>query len=199
MTARIVSKLQRPIQRIGVKFTHICATIICQWPFNPHHHKYRETANLLVTRVHRSCANHRIWEHAPFRANFADFAIGAIVTCATEHTTQSIVKRSGANEGKVLVRSRMTSGKTRFLETVQMIMIYFLFIVTKTFNIPSISSVSPLKVDNLTLQLCCHPDRQKVDYVLNGFVMDFASGSMPRLQHLNLPRQTVHLLCNTRP
>ena len=57
-----------------------------------------------------------------------------------------------------------------------MIMIYFLFIVTKTFNIPSISSVSPLKVDYLTLQLCCHPDRQKVDYVLNGFRYGFRLG-----------------------
>ena len=44
-----------------------------------------------------------------------------------------------------------------------------MFIVTKTFNIPSISSVSPVKIDNLTLQLCCHPERQKVNYVLNGF------------------------------
>ena len=60
----------------------------------------------MVGRVHRSCANHGIWELAPVRANFVDFAIGAIETDATEHNAQSIVKRSGANEGEVLVRSQ---------------------------------------------------------------------------------------------
>ena len=168
----------------SLKFTKICTTIIRQWPFNPHHHKYRETANLVVTRVPRMCANHGIWEHAPVRANFVDFAIGAIETGATEHTAQSIVKRSGAKEGKVLVWSQDDVRQNAICrDGANDNNIFSYLLLQKAFNVPSVSSVSPIKIDNLTLQLCCHPDRQKVDYVLNGFRYGFRLGFHPEITY----------------
>ena len=43
-------------------------------------------------------------------------------------------------------------------------------------SFPKAISFSPIKIDNLTLQLCAHPDRQKVDYVLNGIHSGFRLG-----------------------
>ena len=196
MTARIVSKPQHPIQRIGVKFTRICTTIIRQWLLNPHHHKHRETANLVVTRVPRLCANHGIGEHAPVRANFVDFAIGVIETGATEHTAQSIVKRSGAKEGEVLIRSQDDVRQNAICrDGVNDNNIFSCLLLQKPFNIPSVSSVSPIKIDNVTLQLCCHRDRQKVD--LNGFRYGFRLGFHPEITTLksakaNCPSAVQH-------
>ena len=67
----------------------------------------------------------------------------------------------------------------------------------KPFNIPSVSSVSPIKIDNLTLQLCCHPDRQKIDYVLNGFRYGFRFEFHPEITTLksakaNCPSAVQH-------
>ena len=46
-------------------------------------------------------------------------------------------------------------------------------------SFPQAISISPIKIDNLTLQLCAHPDRQKVDYVLNGIRSGFHLGFHP--------------------
>ena len=139
----------------------------------------------MVTRVPRLCANHGIWEHAPVRAKFVDFSIGAIETGATEHTAQSIVKRSGAKEGEVLTRSQDDVRQNAICrDGVNDNNIFSCLLLQKPFNIPSLLSVSPIKTDNLTLQLCCHPDRQKVDYVLNGFRYGFRLGLHPEITTL---------------
>ena len=67
----------------------------------------------------------------------------------------------------------------------------------KPFNIPSVLSVSPIKIDSLTLQLCCHPDRQKYDYVLNGFRYGFRLRFHPEVTKLkstkaNCPSAVQH-------
>ena len=179
MTAPIVSKPQRRIQGIGVKFTQICTTIIRQWPFNPHHHKYRETANLVVTRVPRLCANHGIWEHAPVRANFVDFAIGAIETGATETPRNQLSRGRAQTRAKSGFGVRTKSGKTRFVETAQMIIIYFpVYCYKNLLKFLVYRQFLPLKL------IICHLDRQKVDYVLNGFPYGFRLGFHPKITTL---------------
>ena len=118
-----------------------------------------------------------------------DFAIGAIETGATEHTAQSIVKRSGAKEGKVLIRSQDDVRQNAICrDGVNDNNIFSCLLLQKPFNIPSVSSVSPIKIDNLTLQLCYHPDRQKVDYVLNGFRYGFRLGFHPEITTLKFAK-----------
>ncbi len=46
------------------------------------------------------------------------------------------------------------------------------------------SSVTPINVDNLSLQLCNHPDRQQVDYILKGFRNGFWLGFHPEFTTL---------------
>ena len=48
--------------------------------------------------------------------------------------------------------------------------------VARTFNLPDVSVVSPINVAKLALQLCNHPDRSKVEYILNGFRHGFWLG-----------------------
>ena len=51
--------------------------------------------------------------------------------------------------------------------------------VANNINLPDVSVVSPINVDKLALQLCNHPDRNKVQYVLNGFRYGFRLGFNP--------------------
>ena len=108
------------------------------------------------------------------------------------------VKRSGANEGEVLgwsqddVRQNAISGDGANDND-----LFSCLLLQKPFNIPSVSSVSPIKIDNLILQLCCHPDRQKIDYVLNGFCYGFRLEFHPEITTLksakaNCPSAVQH-------
>ena len=51
--------------------------------------------------------------------------------------------------------------------------------VANNINLPDVSGLSPINVDKLALQLCNHPDRNKVQYVLNGFRYGFLLGFNP--------------------
>ena len=63
---------------------------------------------------------------------------------------------------------------------------------------PDVSVVSPINVDKLALQLCNHPDRNKVEYVLSGFRYGFRLGFNPDAVSLksakaNYPSAFEHL------
>ena len=116
-------------------------------------------------------------------------AINAIETGATEHTAQSIVTRSGEKEDEVLMRSRDNLRKNAICRDGANDNIFWCLLLQKPFHILSVSSVSPVKIDNLTLQLCCHSDRQKVDYVLDGFRYGFRLGFHPDITTLKSAKE----------
>ena len=62
---------------------------------------------------------------------------------------------------------------------------------------PYIQTISPINLTNFELQLTSHPDRRKVDYVLNGLRFGFHLGFQPHLCKLksaasNFPSANEH-------
>ena len=72
-----------------------------------------------------------------------------------------------------------------------------MLLVQNNFELPDISSVTPINVDNLSVQLFGQPDRHKVEYVLTGFREGFRLGFHPESMKLksakaNCPSSQKH-------
>ena len=131
-------------------------------------------------------------------ASFVDFATDVTGVGAEARTAASIATNPHANERVVPVTSLDGIAKPNAIKDGVFVNFPRSSFLNKIF-MPSVSSVTPIKVDNLALQLCNHPDRQKVDYVLNGYVLVFALGFAQSQFVSNQQRQIVHHLISTRP
>ena len=69
--------------------------------------------------------------------------------------------------------------------------------VARTFNLPDVSVVSPINVAKLALQLCNHPGRSKVEYILNGCVMGSGWDFTPIPSLLSQLKRTALRLLST--
>ena len=100
------------------------------------------------------------------------------------HTAESSARNSRANEGVVL-ETNQAVGDTQAaisrdgVDSANKINIFSCLLVQNNFELPDISSVTPINVDNFSVQLCGHPDRHKVVYVLTGFREGFRLGFHP--------------------
>ena len=131
-------------------------------------------------------ANHGIQAHVAVQEISVDFAINAIETGAAERTAESTAQNSRVNEGVVLATNQAVGDRRNAIRRDGVVNnnIFSCLVVQNNFNLPDVSSVTPINVDNLTLQLCNHPDRQKVDYVLSGLRHGFRLGFHPESTHL---------------
>ena len=79
-------------------------------------------------------------------------------------TGESTAKSSRVNEGVALDGSQPTSARQSAirLDGALDINIFSCLVGQNDFNSPNVSSVIPINVDNLTLQLCNHPDHEQV-------------------------------------
>ena len=131
-------------------------------------------------------ANHGIQAHVAVQEISVDFAINAIETGAAERTAESTAQNSRVNEGVVLDTNQAVGDRRNAIRRDGVVNnnIFSCLVVQNNFNLPDVSSVTPINVDNLTLQLCNHPDRHKVDYVLSGLRHGFRLGFHPESTHL---------------
>ena len=134
--------------------------------------------NLAVTNTPRPSVNRGIQGHAVVHASFVDFATDATGVGAEAHTAASIAMNRHANERVVPVTSLDGTAKPNAIKDGVGVNFPSSSFLNK-FVMPSVSSVTPIKVDNLALQLCNHPERQKVDYVLNGLRAGFRISFRP--------------------
>ena len=102
-------------------------------------------------------------------------------------TGESTAKSSRVNEGVALDGIQPTSARRSAirLDGALDIDIFSCLFGQNDFNSLNVSSVTPINVDNLTLQLCNHPDREQVNYILNGFSNGFRLGFHPESVNLN--------------
>ena len=116
--------------------------------------------------------------------SIVDFATNVIGLGVMAHTAESSARNSRANEGVVL-ETNQAVGDTQpaisrdRVDSANKINIFSCLLVQSNFELPDISSVTPINVDNLSVQLCGHPDRHKVEYVLTGFREGFRLGFHP--------------------
>ena len=125
--------------------------------------------------------NHGMPGHAAVHTNRVDFAINVIETGAVECTAESTAQSLRANVGKALVKIQAASNSRNKLKRdgVCNLNVFSCISVANNINLPDVSVVSPIRVDKLALQLCNHPDRNKVQYILNGFHYGFWLGFNP--------------------
>ena len=116
-------------------------------------------------------------------ANFVDLATNVTGRDVMAHIAASSARNSFANEGVVRETSQAVGDTQTAIsrDGENSTNIFFCLSVQNTFKIqlPDVSSVTPINVDNLSVQLGGHPDRQKVDYVLNGLCNGFRLGFNP--------------------
>ena len=95
-----------------------------------------------------------------------------------EHTVESTAQIACVNEGVVLAQNQTGGDKRDAIKRDGVLNNNILSCLSfnTNLNIPDVSSVTPINVDNLALQLCSHPDRRRVDYVLNGLRNGFRLG-----------------------
>ena len=129
------------------------------------------------------------------------FATNVIGLGVMAHTAESSARNLHANEDVVL-ETNQAVGDTQAaisrdgVDSANNINIFSCLLVQNNFELPDISSVTPINVDNLSVQLCGHPDRYKVEYVLTGFREGFRLGYHPESIKLKSAKQTVHFLKN---
>ena len=114
-------------------------------------------------------------------ANFVDFATNVTGRDVMAHIAASSARNSFANEGVVRETSQAVGDTQTAIsrDGENSTKIFSCLSMQNTFKLPDVSSVTPINVDNLSVQLGGHPDRQKVDYVLNGLRNGFRLGFNP--------------------
>ena len=114
------------------------------------------------------------WNTGVVLVSIVDFATNVIGLGVMAHTAESSARNSRTNECVVL-ETNQAVGDTQAaisrdgVDSANKINIFSCLLVQNNFELPDISSVTPINVDNLSVQLCGHPDRHKVEYVLTGF------------------------------
>ena len=143
--------------------------------------------------------NRGIREFVVVLASIVDFATNVIGLGVMAHTAESSARSSRANEGVVL-ETNQAVGNTQAsisrdgVNGANKTNIFSCLLVQNNFEFPDISSVTPINVDNLSVQLCGH----KVEYVLTGFRVGFRLGFHPESMKLksakaNCPSSLKHL------
>ena len=102
----------------------------------------------------------------------------AIETGAAERTAESTAQSSHESGGEALAMTQAAGDSRNELrrDGVGNKHVFSCVNVARTFNLPDVSVVSPINVAKLALQLYNHPDRSKVEYILNGFRHGFRLG-----------------------
>ena len=114
-------------------------------------------------------------------ATFVDFATNVTGRDVMAHIAASSARNSFANEGVVRETSQAVGDTQTAIsrDGENSTNIFSCLSMQNTFKLPDVSSVTPINVDNLSVQLGGHPDRQNVDYVLNGLRNGFRLGFNP--------------------
>ena len=161
----------------------MCTITIHQLQHKPADCRHHKCANLGVIKIPRLHANHGMQGLVVVLANFVDLATNVTGRDVMAHIAASSARNSFANEGVVRETSKAVGDTQTAIsrDGENNTNIFFCLSVQNTFKIqlPDVSSVTPINVDNLSVQLGGHPDRQKVDYVLNGLRNGFRLGFNP--------------------
>ena len=133
-----------------------------------------------MTKIRQYFVNHGTQALVAVPVNFVDFAIDVIETGAVVRTVESTAPITLANESAALATQAADASKNAISrDGVPCNSSLTRLNIANNFYLPDISSVTPINVDNLALQLCSHPDRNQVDYVLNGLRQGFRLGFHP--------------------
>ncbi len=127
--------------------------------------------------------------HAAVHASSVDFTTDAIGMGAGKRIAESTARNSYESESVVLARNQAGGDRPRVIsrDGAYSNERFSCFFVQNNFNIPDVSSLTPINVDKFSLQLCGHPDQLKVNYVLSGLHEGFQLGFHPESAKANCP------------